>query len=497
MKAINLFPLVQINDLNNSTLFDQFLKLNHIKFKSQEVHGIKFLLNELINQQLSLNLCDDFYVGYQIPQIGKEFDLLRFGKNFNINIEIKSTLDTNKILNQLRKNKYYLKFLNKPVCYICFAYDEETNIFLFYQLNKKDNLIQISAKKVARLLVKQKLDKDILIDRQFSPSNYLVSPFNSTDNFLKDEYFLTQDQEVIKKQIEQLINGNSVNFISLTGSAGTGKTLLTYNIAFNLRKQNKNVKIVHCGYLNDGHEKLRDKGWDIIFIKFIESYLDDNYDVLIIDEAQRIYERQFNKIIEKITEHNKKCIFSFDEKQTLHTSETNRNIADKILNIKNIQNFKLSEKIRTNKEISDFIKGLFDNKRNNLIIPNTGNIELLYFGLLNDAIKYINNISNEWKILIPTSSSYSLEYHDEYLCQLSSEYKKNAHNVIGQEFDNVVVIIDKFFDYQHTGKLIYSNNTYYDATKMLFQNLTRTRKKLKIIIIENQKILSRCLDLLS
>lgn len=33
---------------------------------------------------------DFFLFDYTIPQIGKEFDLLRFGANYNINIELKS-----------------------------------------------------------------------------------------------------------------------------------------------------------------------------------------------------------------------------------------------------------------------------------------------------------------------------------------------------------------------------------------------------------------------
>ena len=69
------------------------------------------------------------------------------------------------------------------------------------------------------------------IDEVFEPSNYLISPFNSTDRFINEEYFLTIQQEEICKAIQKQLADKTTNFIALTGGAGTGKTLLTYHIA--------------------------------------------------------------------------------------------------------------------------------------------------------------------------------------------------------------------------------------------------------------------------
>ncbi|WP_176519477.1 hypothetical protein [Bacillus pseudomycoides] len=71
---------------------------------------------------------------------------------------------------------------------------------------------------------------------------------------------------------------------------------------------------------------------------------------------------------------------------------------------------------------------------------------------------------------------------------------ENTHNVVVQEYDNVVAILDQYFFYDENGKL----NTrayYYDATKMLFQMVTRIRKKLNIIIIINQVVLKKYLEI--
>ncbi|MEB3455403.1 hypothetical protein ROV30_06130, partial [Pasteurella multocida] len=71
---------------------------------------------------------------------------------------------------------------------------------------------------------------------------------------------------------------------------------------------------------------------------------------------------------------------------------------------------------------------------------------------------------------------------------------ETSHSVIGQEFDNVVIIIDGLFSYNSYGELIYNGRIYYDAVKMLFQNITRVRQKLKLIIIDNSELFDRCLS---
>ena len=100
--------------------------------------------------------------------------------------------------------------------------------------------------------------------------------------------------------------------------------------------------------------------------------------------------------------------------------------------------------------------------------------------------------SVEWEVLRFTPSQYSNEHHEKY----SDDSKKSSHNVIGQEFDSVAVTIDKYFSYSENGELIYRGKAYYYPVKMLFQNITRTRKKLNLVIIDNEEILGRCVSIL-
>ena len=68
-----------------------------------------------------------------------------------------------------------------------------------------------------------------------------------------------------------------------------------------------------------------------------------NYELLIIDEAQRIYPEQLSTIVEKVKTINGRCIFSYDKVQTLAKWEEQRDIDSKINNIEDIVKYKLSD----------------------------------------------------------------------------------------------------------------------------------------------------------
>ena len=78
------------------------------------------------------------------------------------------------------------------------------------------------------------------------------------------------------------------------------------------------------------------------------------------------------------------------------------------------------------------------------------------------------------------------------------EEEDTAHKVIGQEFDNIITIIDKHFFYNDNGDLaIKGYKPYYEPSKMLYQIVSRVRNKLCIVIVDNPIILQRCLDIIS
>ncbi|MFU1555127.1 DNA/RNA helicase domain-containing protein [Aeromonas sp. A04] len=489
MKSINIISLVQAFDSLQSDEYHAYKKHYDLDIKPNEVEDLRHFVINMYHVLPYVNIFNDFYVGYKIQHISKEFDLLRFGDNYILNVELKNSSTEVKVKKQLLRNKYYLSHINKVVH--SFTYITQTNTL--YKLGTNNDLEVVDFSFLTQLLTNQNLMKIDNPDVLFNPSDYLVSPFNSTEKFVNNQYFLTGQQEDIRDQAFNIINTHQPTFISITGGPGTGKTLLTYDIIKCVR-DHKRTLIVHCGNLNEGHHRLNQLGWHVIPVKNLKHHNLNNLDLIVIDETQRIYEHQFDKLVSDAKAANTSCIFSYDKQQTLSSKESRLDIEGKINSIGSVSKFKLSDKIRTNKEIAGFIKLLFNSQRNDVVFSNCGNVDFDYFTDLNSVKNYIQLIGNDgWEVLNLTPSLHVTEHHESY----SDSLNKCSHAVIGQEFDNVAVVIDEYFSYDNSGSLIYLSRTYYDSVKMLFQNITRTRKRLKLIIIGNKHVLNRCLSVLN
>lgn len=495
MKAVNLFSLTW-NHASSPIQAKKYLALNGIKMREYEFNSLIKFVHEIYEYETSSDLqyLDNYYVSYVIPQIRKEFDLLRFGKNYNINIELKSANTGQAITEQLIKNRYYLRALEKDAYYFTYVSSEKK----LYQLIEGD-IQEVSISSLCKLIKQQDIQRIDNIDALFEPTNYLISPFNSTNRFIQDEYFLTEQQVNIRKACIEGIKTKGT-FFSIEGSAGTGKTLLTYDIAKVLLQNEYKIILIHCGILNRGHYQLIAQGWDIQPIKCINSINLLDYDIIVLDEAQRIYLHQLNYLIRKAQENKISCIFSYDARQYLGGKEDSKS-ARSIIHDKTdkINRFQLTEKIRSNEEIASFIRYFFRPKKQ--IIKNSiryKNIQLHHFEdnfTANCFAQYL--IDNEWVCINYTPPLFGKSsFKDLLVTNKDKGVVGNAHEVIGQEFDNIVLLIDKNFYYQDN-KLRYKGESHYFADKMLFQMMTRARKKLSIILVDNEEIYTRCIDILS
>src|SRR5699024_11107411 len=318
MKQISIESILSTKKLLTEDLYKKYLFLNNIKIKDDEVDTLD-KLKELYPFITNYN----FYFGYEIPQLGKEFDLLTFNDEKILNIEIKRKATKEAIKSQLLRNLFYLESLNLKMELISFNKEEEA----LYQLNLQTlELEKINSEKFKLLLEEFIKNKALNLDNMFLPSKYLISPFNNTKKFFENRYLLTSRQEEISNEILQKLNKNVFEVVSIEGNPGTGKTLLTYHIAKKIFIEKK-VLIIHCGNLNKGHEEINKKvvqenfQLQIIPIKHLKNinvanYL-SNYDLLIIDEAQRIHQSQLEEIIESLSRNKLSTIFSYDPRQTL------------------------------------------------------------------------------------------------------------------------------------------------------------------------------------
>lgn len=481
MKTANLKSLTTIFEYYKKEDPDiKCLKFWNREIKSTDLESLNILLQNIYENEPGINISNfnDFYIGYTIPQIGKEFDLLRFTDKSILNIELKRQI-TSKIRYQLIKNKYYLKFFNKNLFFYTYAARERK----LFKLNEDNELLEVDLHELIDI-IKSQVDENIInqnIDDLFIPSNYLISPFSKTEEFLNNEYFLTKEQEEIEQDILTRIQNNEKAFL-VTGGAGSGKTLLVYHLAKNFKANSKKVALIHMGNLNPGHEKLKEEfSWNIQPIKFWSLIFKDNIpEIIIIDEVQRANnKKQFEDIISKIKEKQIILIMSGDKNQTLRKEE------GWAIEWTNINKYKLNEKIRTNKVLASFITVLLDLKRKHHIETSSKNIDIIYFENLEEAKQYILNKKNYTYIsYTPNTGNYGnlCEMH-----RLNFAKSNTAHQVIGQEFENVITVLDKNFYYDENERLWANKVTYnpYSLRKMFFQQITRAINKLEIVVIEN------------
>ena len=115
MRLISLLDLIKL--VHNSALSEKYINYlcgfdgSH-EYRHSEIESI-FSLCKVCGFD-NEELYSGFIFGYTIPQLNKEFDLLKITESKCINIELKSKeISEDKIKKQLLLNKHYLRLLKK------------------------------------------------------------------------------------------------------------------------------------------------------------------------------------------------------------------------------------------------------------------------------------------------------------------------------------------------------------------------------------------------
>ena len=507
MKSINLKQVAECSASMTTDLFNKWCAIHGVRLKSKEPESVRSFIEGLCtlvqDPDEIYRITDACYLGYEIPQIGKEFDALWIGNQSIINIEFKSEpVPEAKILKQLLRNQYYLSSLGKSVK--LFAFEAQTKVY--YTLNEAGELVITDNKAVGKALKNFSTSntpiEDSEMDYLFEPSKYLVSPFNSPQDFLDGKYFLNRQQEEIKNRILRSIAEDS-GFMcyAIEGGAGTGKTLLLYDIVKELESNGVKTAVVHSGNLNAGHSQLvNTTQWTIKPSKDYTHYIKtkcvwdfNRAEVILIDEAQRCY--HLEAIINAAKTQGLKCVISYDAVQRLHRNEFNNGNEKLIISVVNKQNHNtLSGKIRTNKNVENFINGLFDSRRECKSVS-PAYIGVTYCTNEIECETIISNLKTKGYIVPRFTPNYHAykRAHYENIVSMSG---LSAHDVVGQEFDKVAAVVLPNMYYDANGKLTFRNGDYYDEERMLYQILTRARKNIHLVILNNEAILERCHQLL-
>lgn len=501
IKTVDLDTVVSVNSAGpNSELMKSFLRIfnpnyNLIKEKfslsPDEISDLVVLVNMLKEtNQLTMNQKNGYILGYQANSgIREQFDILRFSEESILNIELKSSLPKNglsAIKNQLIRHKLLLGLTEKNVDLVTFVSKERK----IYKLSDNREIEEITPLDLLGMINDTYLARDILAEVDLS--KMIVSPYVNPKKFVNHEYFLTDEQIQIRGKILKCKNKK----IALIGGAGTGKTLLLLDLAKNYLKMGKRVILIFAGSLENHSELEKLFGFAVRQIKQVDTQELSDFDVILVDESQSLYKEDFARLY-NISDQT--VLFSADQQQTLHPTQKNLNIQQKLIDDITVTEFKLRNKVRTDPVMSSFISKFLDLKDRTAQPSNFKNVKAVYFSSKEMAKDYLENLvqNNGYKSIELTPYVTKSTYKTKRVKTYSDS--TNVHQVIGREYDNVVVPLDEHYFYSEDGKLASNYPDYYPFLQdnSIFEAISRVKKYLIIVVINNPSLFIKIQEILT
>ena len=454
MKSISIYAITRNQNIECLQKLERQLsgRTYFLKMREWELESMKALVRELEVHMQDVHALRFFY-SFQVPRLGKEFDLLQIKNDQIVNIELKSgKVSDEAVRKQLLQNRYYLSVQGKMIQSYTYISSQERLV----RLNNHDHIVEADWDQLCLALQRQSKDYEGDIEDLFQAEMYLFSPVTEPERFLNKEYFLTSQQKDIERRILDKIRKVKYGYFWFSGLPGTGKTLLLYDIAMKLSVHQK-VCMIHCGETGKEWKILHDRLLRIAFLS--DSQLEEcpdlkEYSAILVDEAHLLTEEKLHVILELSEKHP--VIFSSDDEDMISDEEMDRTMIREIEHLPDIQSFHLTNRIRTNAELSSFIQNMMHlpEKRTVRYYPN---IQVVYA-----------NDEEEAEILL---KGYQ---------------------------DQLVFIIDERYYYDEKGYLREQRQKQQTPTavRMLFHRLNEAREEFAIIVKRNEAVYEVLLELL-
>lgn len=454
MKSISIYAITRNQNIECLQKLERQLsgRTYFLKMREWELESMKALVRELEVHMQDVHALRFFY-SFQVPRLGKEFDLLQIKNDQIVNIELKSgKVSDEAVRKQLLQNRYYLSVQGKMIQSYTYISSQERLV----RLNNHDHIVEADWDQLCLALQRQSKDYEGDIEDLFQAEMYLFSPVTEPERFLNKEYFLTSQQKDIERRILDKIRKVKYGYFWFSGLPGTGKTLLLYDIAMKLSVHQK-VCMIHCGETGKEWKILHDRLLRIAFLS--DSQLEEcpnlkEYSAILVDEAHLLTEEKLHVILELSEKHP--VIFSSDDEDMISDEEMDRTMVREIEHLPDIQSFHLTNRIRTNAELSSFIQNMMHlpEKRTVRYYPH---IQVVYA-----------NDEEEAEILL---KGYQ---------------------------DQLVFIIDERYYYDEKGYLREQRQKQQKPTavRMLFHRLNEAREEFAIIVKRNEAVYEVLLELL-
>ena len=444
-----------------------------IKIKEWELESMKALVGKLEEHMQDVSVLRFFY-SFQIPRLGKEFDLLQIRDDQIVNIELKSGMvSDDAILRQLTQNRYYLSVLGKPILSYTYISSEDRLV----RLTNHDHIVEGDWEQLCRALGKEGQDYKGDIEELFQAELYLFSPLTEPERFLRKEYFLTSQQRDIERQILKRIRAERKGYFYFSGLPGTGKTLLLYDIAMKLSVRQQ-VCIIHCGEAGKEWEILHKRLRRIDFLsdsQLCEEMELDGYSGILIDEAHLLTPEKLSVLLKK--SGDRPVIFSGDSEDMISPEEMDRSTVEMLGGLPEIQSYHLTNRIRTNAELSSFIQNMLHlpEKKSSRWYPH---ITVVYANDDREAENLLNDLARQ---------GFRLRTVDEP-AQISA--------LAVRDTDKLAVLLDEHYHYDEKGYLRSDRSENPSSVRRLFHLLNQAKECLALVIKDNMVVYEVLLEIL-
>lgn len=536
MKSLSIYTLTRNQNIGYLPKLERQLsgREEFLKFRSWELDSMKALVCQL-EKHMSVEIMSEvcslrFFYSFQIPRLGKEFDLLQIKDSQIVNIELKSGVVSDEaIRKQLMQNRYYLSALGKSIQ--SYTYISSQNRLV--RLTNHDHIKEVDWERLCMDLQKDGRDYEGDIEDLFRAELYLISPVADPVRFLKKEYFLTSQQRDIERKILRELRMRQSGYFWFRGLPGTGKTLLLYDIAMKLSNRHQ-VCMIHCEEASDKWKILHERLRRIEFLsdkQLEKQQKNEQYSAILVDEAHLLSSEKMQCLLELSKEIP--VIFSSDAEEVISPEEMDRSNIEMLENLPDIKTFRLTNRIRTNAELSTFIQNMMHlpERKNQREYPHISvayaNDENEAENLLSDyrrqGYQYttrkseLENNKEVWSeqdcqatakqlkqdFRQRQSNSKVQDYQDstkqsEQMMSLEDEEQTDLEALAVRDIEQIVVLLDERYYYNERGYLRAvcrdaNGNSY---VRTLFHKLNQAKEKIAFVIKNNEQVYGNLLDLL-